>query len=467
MKKHIFFILWMIGWTGVAVGQLAVPSIIGDHMVVKQKSDFRLWGWGNPNAGLTITNSWDGDTVRAWVNQVGDWEAVLKTPPSGGPYEIKIRSGWEELIIRDVLSGEVWLCSGQSNMEWNGMRGLKQIGEELPHCDNDRIRFFYVDKRASANPQDHLPGKWVVCDAASLKRFSAIGYFFGKTLQSEFHFPVGLINSNWGGTPIEIWMPEFLWQNARLDSLRLRKGSWVVRKSQAYNAMIYPLRKYNITGTIWYQGESNVSNAAGYSELFTALIEGWRKAFRQEFPFYYVQLAPYARCPVPWGTTLIREQQDKTLALSKTGMVVITDLVDDVNNIHPQLKKEVGQRLAMLAATEIYGKAGNPYSPRYRSMTVKKNQVEVEFSGAVDPLVVEGQECVGFEIAGEDRKFYPAKATVESGKVVLSAKEVKRPVAVRFGFHNAAIGNLFGDNGLPVAPFRTDDWKLEAGGNER
>ena len=256
-------------------------------------------------------------------------------------------------------------------------------------------------------------------------------------------------------------MPGDSWENPRLDSLKMRTGSWAARNSQAYNAMIYPLRKYNITGTIWYQGESNVSNADGYSELFTAMIEGWRKAFRQDFPFYYVQLAPYARCPQRWGTTLIREQQDRTLAVPKTGMVVITDLVDDVNNIHPQLKKEVGQRLARLAAAEVYGEEGNPYSPRYQSMTVKKNKVEVVFSGAVDPLVVEGQECVGFEIAGEDRKFYPAKAKVEHNNVVLSAKEVKNPVAVRFGFYNEAIGNLFGDNGLPLAPFRTDTWTLD------
>lgn len=463
MKKHIFFILWMISWGGIAAGQLAVPSIIGDHMVVKQKSDFRLWGWSNPHAGVVITHSWGKDTVKVRANVTGDWEAVLKTPVAGGPYEIKIRSGKEELTIRDVLSGEVWLCSGQSNMEWNGMRGLKQIQEELPLCDNDRIRFFYVDKRVSATPQDNLPGKWVVCDAASLNRFSAIGYFFGKALQQEFHFPVGLINSNWGGTPVEFWTPASVWENARLDSLRIHTGTWAARNSQAYNAMIYPLRKYHITGTIWYQGESNVWNADAYSELFTAMIEGWRKAFRQELPFYYVQLAPYARCPKPWGTTIIREQQDKAQRVSKTGMVVITDLVDDVSNIHPQMKKEVGQRLADLVATEIYGKKGNPYSPRYQSMSVKRNKVEVTFSGATDPLVVEGQECVGFEIAGEDQKFYPAEVKVEYDKVVLSAREVKRPVAVRFGFQNAAIGNLFGDNGLPVAPFRTDDWNLGNG----
>lgn len=457
----MFLILWMIGWAGMAVGQLAVPSIIGDHMVVKQKSDFRFWGWSSPNAKLVITNTWGGDTVRVRANQTGDWEAVLSTPAAGGPYEIKIRSGKEELIVRDVLSGEVWLCSGQSNMEWNGIRGLKQIQEELPHCANDRIRFFYVDKRVSSTPQDNLPGKWVVCDAESLNRFSAIGYFFGKTLQHEFHFPVGLINSNWGGTAVEFWMPGFLWENARLDSLRLRTKEWRAQNSLAYNAMIYPLRKYNISGTIWYQGESNVLNATGYSELFSAMIEGWRKAFQQDFPFYYVQLAPYARSVKPWGTTLIREQQDKTLAVSKTGMVVITDLVDDVNNIHPQMKKEVGERLAALVATEIDGKEGDPYSPRFQSMEVKRHKVEVVFSGATDPLVVEGQECVGFEVAGKDRMFYPAKAEVENNRVVLSAREVKRPVAVRFGFRDAAIGNLFGDNGLPVAPFRTDDWKLE------
>lgn len=460
MKKFTLFFSLMIFCAGIAVGQLAVPSIIGDHMVVKQNSELRLWGWNNPGAVVVISATWGKDTLKTRTNGFGDWEGVLRTPSAGGPYVIRICSGKEEIVIGDVLCGEVWLCSGQSNMEWNGERGLRQIKEELPHCANDSIRFFYVDKRVSSSPQDNLPGKWTVCDAATLNRFSAVGYFFGKSLLHDLHVPVGLINSNWGGTPVEYWMPEESWQNPRLKELSRKDNQW--GKSLGYNAMIYPLRKYNISGAIWYQGESNTMNATGYKELFSAMILGWRQAFHADFPFYFVQLAPYARCGERWGTTLVREQQDRTLSVPKTGMAVITDLVEDLNNIHPQEKRKVGERLAALAAKEVYGEEGNPYFPRYQSMTVKRNKIEVSFTNVVSPLTVKGKSCVGFEVAGEDRRFYPAVAKVEKNKVTVSAREVKSPVAVRFGFYNAAVGNLFGGNGLPLTPFRTDEWPLEA-----
>lgn len=459
--KFIFFFSLIVFWAEIGVGQLAVPSIIGDHMVVKQNSELRLWGWNKPGAVVMISATWSKDSLKTRTNGYGNWETVIKTPSAGGPYVIRICSGKEEIIVQDVLCGEVWLCSGQSNMEWNGERGNKQIKDELSHCINDSIRFFYVDKRVSAFPQDNLSGKWTVCDATTLNRFSAIGYFFGKSLLQDLHVPMGLINSNWGATPVEYWMPEEVWQDARMKKLSRKDKQW--GKSFGYNAMIYPLRKYNISGVIWYQGESNTVNANGYSDLFSAMIQEWRQAFGFEFPFYYVQLAPYAGCRERWGTTLIREQQDKTLSVPKTGMVVITDLVDDVNNIHPQEKREVGRRLAGLAAKEVYSKEKEPYFPRYQAMNVKKNKIEISFTNVISSLIVKGKSCVGFEIAGQDRQFYPALAKVNGDKVIVSAKEVKSPVAVRFGFHNAAIGNLFGGNGLPVTPFRTDQWPLEAG----
>lgn len=461
MRKNGLFIFVLIMWTGVAMGQLAVPSIIGDRMVVKQNSDFQLWGWSNPGVVLNISNTWNNDTLKIRANSTGDWTTTLKTPPAGGPYEIKIRSGNEELNIRDILSGEVWLCSGQSNMEWNGKRGLKQIKDELPHCKNSQIRFFQVDKRVSATPQDNLPGSWEICDVASLDEFSAIGYFFGKTLQNELHCPMGLIGSNWGGTPVEFWMPGQSWKNDNLESLRLKEGGWASKASQGYNAMIYPLAKYDISGVIWYQGESNVLNAADYSELFSTMIQSWRTAFKKEFPFYYVQIAPYAGLKQPFASALVREQQEKTLAVPKTGMVVVMDLVSDVNNIHPVQKKEVGERLAAVAAKEVYGKEKNPYSPRYKSMTVLKNNVTISFTDVTTPLVIKGKQAQGVLVAGEDRCFYPAVVKIDGDKIVVSAKKVKNPVAVRYAFDNATIGNLSAGNGLPVAPFRTDNWSVD------
>lgn len=455
MKRTGLFISVLVLWAGMAQGQLAVPSIIGDHMVVKQKSDCRLWGSGRPGSLVAVGGSWSKDTLKVEVDAAGNWETTLKTPPAGGPYEINVRSGGEELTLRDILSGEVWMCAGQSNMEFGAGHGMKQVKEELPYCDNNQIRFFYVDKKAAATPQDSLPGKWVVCDAQSLSRFSAVGYFFGKALQGELKHPVGLIHSNWGGTPVEFWMPGTLWENQGLRELRL-KEHWT-KYSEGYNAMIHPWVKYNMTGVIWYQGESNTDNYAGYSELFAAMIQSWRVAFKEDLPFYFVQIAPFVR----YGTSLIREQQEKTLAVPKTGMVVVTDLVEDVRDIHPQEKREVGRRLAALALKELYGKGGNPYSPRYKSMKVIKNKVEISFTDAATPLVVKGDACVGFEVAGEDRKFFPATVRVNKGNVIVSASEVKNPVAVRFAFGDAAIGNLFGANGLPVAPFRTDRWLVE------
>lgn len=460
MKRSGLFVLAFVLWAGVVVGQLAVPSVIGDHMVMKQNSDFRLWGWSNPGAALVITNTWNKDTLKVRANSVGDWQTTLKTPGAGGPYEMKIRSGHDELNIRDILSGEVWLCTGQSNMEWNGVRGLKQIKNELPHCENSQIRFFQVSKRVSAAPQDNLSGAWVVCDAASLDKFSAIGYFFGKTLYNELQCPMGLIGSNWGGTPVEFWMPGQSWENNNLEKLRLKEGGWASRASQGYNAMIYPLVKYDITGVIWYQGESNVFNNAGYSELFSAMIQSWRSAFKKDFPFYYVQIAPYAGWKQPFIGALLREQQEKTLAIPKTGMVVVMDLVSDTNNIHPQQKREVGERLAAMAAKEVYGKEKAPYFPRYKSMIVAKNKVIISFTDVTAPLVIKGKQAQGVQVAGEDRRFYPAVVKVDGDKIIVSAKEVKNPVAVRYAFGNATIGNLAGVNGLPVAPFRTDRWPI-------
>jgi sialate O-acetylesterase len=366
------------------------------------------------------------------------------------------------------MIGEVWVCSGQSNMEANAMPGglmIKQLAEEAPDAANKNMHFFYIPKSTSEHPQDDVHAEWVVCDSNDVKRMSAVGYFFGKELNQKLDVPVGLINSNWGGTPAETWTPAKLVEDDQALETAAKKLQparwWPVESGLAYNAMIYPITKYNIAGTIWYQGESNTSTYATYSQLFSTLITSWRKAWQKDFPFYYVQIAPFS-----YGEKNVRpllcEQQTKTLSLLKTGMVVISDLVDDVNNIHPQNKKDVADRLAKWALAKTYNKNVGAYkSPMYKDFIVKKDRIIISFDDVPTTLVSRGGEPKDFFIAGADKQFVPAKVVIKGNAIEVWNKDIKDPVAVRFGFDNTAMPNVFSKEGLPLNIFRTDDWEVE------
>ena len=257
-----------------------LPAILGSHMVLQQKSTVNLWGWGNPAEKIRIMTDWETKVYETVADSGGQWTVPIQTPVAGGPYKV-IVNGSNAIILDDVMIGEVWVCSGQSNMEWSGDQGLPQSLEEAPHAINPRIRFFYIPKSTADTPQDRCEGSWKVCNPEEMTHFSALGYFFGKNLQRELNAPVGLIGSNWGGTAAEVWTPRELVQNdAELKEAagKLQPLPWWPKDpGKCYNAMIHPITKYKIAGVIWYQGESNAGTAYAYEKLFTTMIGAWTR----------------------------------------------------------------------------------------------------------------------------------------------------------------------------------------------
>ena len=448
-----------------AFADVSLPAIIGDHMVLQQNSLIKIWGWGDVGEKINLKADWDTTTYTTTASPNANWNLQIKTPVAGGPYKITI-NGRNTIVVDDVLIGEVWLCSGQSNMEMSVGTRLKQFEPDVAAATNKSIRFFHVSRATSQYQQDDIKAKWVVCNPDDMRHFSLIGYFFGQKINQELNVPVGLINSSWGGTPAEVWTPgEAIATDAILNKAahQLKEVPWgPVLPAYTYNAMIYPFINFQIAGALWYQGEANVGSSTTYHQLFSTMINAWRKVWNKEFPFYYVQIAPFAG----YGKTtdssaLLREAQSKTLSLPHTGMVVTSDLVDNINDIHPQLKKEVAMRLANYALAETYGKNIAAYkSPMYAGMQTKKNKIRINFANAEKGLVTKGGAPTEFYIAGADKKFVSATAKIEGNSVVVWNDNISNPVAVRFGFTNAAMPNLFSKEGLPVNSFRTDDWDV-------
>jgi sialate O-acetylesterase len=437
-----------------------VPSILGSHMVLQQRSSVPVWGWANAAETVVVTTSWSTNIVQATVSNGGRWSVNIQTPEAGGPHSIRIKAG-NEIVLEDVLIGEVWLCSGQSNMEWSGELGVRQSREEAPGATNNLIRFFHVPKATAEAPQDHVDGHWVVCNPGDMQRFSAIGYFFGKRIHERLNAPVGLINSSWGGTPAEVWTPREVVEAApdlRAAAAELKPYAWWPHQpGLAYNAMIHPLLPFRIAGVLWYQGESNVPTHATYRKLFTYMIDAWRAAWKSELPVYFVQIAPYTYGDDHIRGALLREAQTLAANHPRTGMAVISDLVDNVKDIHPQMKREVAERLAAMALADTYGIAGpQSRSPSYRGHRIEGNTVIVDLDPIPTTLVARGGPPTEFQIAGADGKFVPAEAVIDGKTVRVSSASVAQPTAVRFGFRNDSIPNLFTAEGLPVNLFRTD-----------
>jgi len=454
----LFVLLAAIG----VKAQLKLPVIFDDHMVIQQQATVPIWGWANPSENVTIKVSWDTVTIRTKADNGTFWKTALKTPAAGGPHTITIKAGNNVRTLEDVLSGEVWLASGQSNMEWS-MQASADGRTMVDQINDPNIRLLNIPRASAGTLQVKGEGDWQVCNKETVGGFSAVAYFFGKKLNQNLNVPIGLINASWGGSPAETWIsreavennPELLASAGKLN----KEQPWApVTPGVLFNAMINPLVPFRIAGAIWYQGEANTSNSSTYRKLMETLIMDWRKEFQYDLPFYYVQIAPFSGYGGESGT-LVREQQVKMLEIPKTGMVVISDLVDDVADIHPKYKKIVGERLGDVALSDTYEKTGIVYqSPLYKTMKVEKNKIRISFDHADAGLQAKGGELTEFMIAGEDQKFYPAKAKIDKGTVVVSAKEVKNPVAVRFAWANGSIPNLFSKEGLPVPSFRTDTW---------
>jgi len=445
--------------------QLRVPSVLSSGMVLQQNDSVSFWGWGWNGQQVKITGSWDNSTTTGTVSNLGKWNFKVKTPSAGGPFTVRINSAGEEITLSDVMIGEVWVCSGQSNMEWSYYNGARFIREEFPDCYNKNIRFFQVPRLASDYPQDDLRAAWRVCDSNSLKGFSAVGYFFGKKLNHDLNVPIGLINSSWGGTPAETWTPSaniYSDEILKKSAAQLQEVPWgPIKPGLLYNGMIAPLTRFAIAGAIWYQGEANVGTNSTYSKLLTTMIDSWRNSWNKEFPFYYVQIAPY-KYGNEYEGALLQEQQTKTMAHTKTGMVVITDLIDSVTNIHPSDKRMVGARLANWALAEAYGRNVGEYkSPSFSRIEVNKDKLVISFDHASDGLMAKDKIISGFYISGANEEWLPADAKIDNGKIIVWNKNLKQPVYVRYGFSNTIVGNVFSKSGLPLTPFRTDDWPSE------
>ncbi|MBN8823279.1 MULTISPECIES: sialate O-acetylesterase [unclassified Spirosoma] len=458
MKTIVFFLLALA-----ARAEVSLPSILGSNMVLQQQTDVAIWGWGSPPEKIIVTASWDNRPISVTCSDDATWKVRLRTPAAGGPHTITI-AGSSTIQLTNILIGEVWLCSGQSNMGLSAAGGVKDAQAELPQAFNPSIRLFKMTKRSSPVPQDDVKGRWQICDSASLKAFSAVGYFFGKKLHAGLNVPIGLIDMSWGATKIESWMPEalaMLYPETRHSIQMMPQNQWAPAKAGwLYNGMVAPITSFAIAGVIWYQGESNRHYAPAYYRLMHLLIEGWRGLWQTDFPFYYVQLAPY-RYGGKFETPLLREAQANAMDIPKTGMVVTTDLADNLDDVHPIFKKEVGNRLANWALAENYKRPVIAYkSPKYRSMQIRGSVIRLTFDQVPNGFMSTGNELTEFGIAGIDQVFVKAKARIVGNEIEVWAESVKTPVAVRFAFRDAPEPNLFSREGLPVIPFRTDNWDL-------
>ena len=465
--KKVFIPIILCFFSMVASAQwgMRLPAILSNHAVLQQAADVKLWGWAQSGNTVKISCSWNPlDTIIAYPAKDWSWNVLVKTPKAGGPYTITFISGTQKIIVNDILIGEVWLCSGQSNMEYafNWQQGVLDAGDAVANSANSQLRFFQLSHKYNSYPQTDSDGEWKISSPETTPSMSVAGYFFGKKINETMKVPVGLIASYWGGTCVQAWTPKEVYdQNADLKKLAVdtKPVNWApVEPSVIYNSMLYPLVNYKIAGAIWYQGEANTGEPQNYGKLFEGLITGWRKAFNNDFPFYFVQIAPWNGY---WSinAALLREQQETALKLPKTGMIVVGDLVDDITNIHPKIKKEVGNRLVNMALKEQYGiKDLQPYFPHLAGFTVNKSKANITIN-SIGKLSCKGKSIISFQLAGEDKVFYPSTAVIEkNGSITLTSQLVKTPVAVRYCFTNDGMPNIFDVNGLPLVPFRTDKW---------
>jgi len=466
--KHSFFVITCAAlFLTVAKtnAQLRLPAIIAANMVLQQNDSVWLWGWAGPGEKVFVTTSWNNQRDSAITSNGAKWKLKVKTPAAGGPFTITFASHGNPLTLQNVMIGEVWVCSGQSNMEWSYNNGEKDVRAEMPLAANNNIHFFNIPKTTADAPQDDIKAQWVTCDSNSIKSFSAVGYFFGKKLQQQLNVPIGLINTSWGGTPAEVWTPEATIANdpvLKTAAAKLKPFAWWPNlPGRTYNAMIAPFTAYNIAGAIWYQGEANTSTSDSYSKLLTTMIDSWRSAWNKQFPFYYVQIAPYKYGNDNIGA-LLQEAQAKSMTHPNVGMVVVTDLIDSVTNIHPSHKREVGNRLANWALGQTYQRPGVKYkSPAYAGAQVKGATIVLTINNAPTGFQLREGGLKGFFVSGATENWLPAEAKIEKGKIVVWNKQLKQPVYVRYGFGNTLVGNVSSAEGLPLIPFRTDSWPVD------
>ncbi|WP_294632377.1 glycoside hydrolase family 88 protein [uncultured Bacteroides sp.] len=477
MKKNfrlsILFLLSLVA-SFEAEAKVTLPAIFSDNMVLQQKASVNLWGKATPGERVTVKVSWADKLMTVKTAADGKWSVTLKTPKATTAQSVEV-SGENTIRIHNILIGEVWLCTGQSNMEFSVSRhpttkwktGMLNEAEEMKDADFSEMRLFHVEHQLAPDGEmDDCKGEWMVCRPENLKDFSAVAFVFGRRLHKELKVPVGLIQSTWGGTHAEAWtkmnvmkknplyadvLEEFSKEESEKDPKKKNKVP-----ATLWNGMIHPILGYTLRGNIWYQGESNAVRADRYQQVFTNMINSWRKEWKQpDLPFYFVQIAPQYGQPAT-----IREAQLKTWqsGLKNVGMAVITDAGDSLD-IHPRNKTVTGERLAAWALAKQYGKAVPFSGPLFKSMKVEDNKAVLSFSYADEGLMTpDGEPVKGVIVAGSDRRFYPATAVIKGGTLEVSAPQVAEPVAVRYAYCNFFRVNLYNRAGFPASPFRTDDW---------
>lgn len=458
MRKICLLLLLCVSFG--AAAQLRLAPILTDNMVMCQSTQVPVWGTAPSASKVRIVASWaPADTIVAKADPSGRWRAELKTPKADNKAHTV---SFNDIVLKNVALGEVWIASGQSNMEWNVVRGILDGETHAAAANNADIRVFQVPLLGSPTPQDRLQASWSVCSPEVMRKMSAVGYFFARKLVAELGVPIGVISTAWGGTPAEPWIPaEAVEANEKLSGKLVKQGNqWrPIEVGACYNQMIHPLVPFAVSGAIWYQGESNRENAEVYDELMTTLITSWRAKFGRELPFYFVQIAPFNYGAGDLLASIVREQQEQTSRrLPKTGMVVVSDRVNDVNNIHPLDKTTVGERLAAFALAEVYARDVKNYkSPTFNSVSFDKGKAYVTLNDASCGVVVEGKKAVGMKIAGADGEFVEAEVKVlPDNRLEVYSRAVKEPRAVRYAFDDTTMGNIFSTAKLPLAPFRTD-----------
>ena len=473
-EKSLFTFILILTTFFQNFAQVKMASIFTDNMVLQQKAKVPVWGWSQSNKTVSIKTSWDNQNYSAKANNDGKWKVFVNTPKAGGPFQININDG-KDFTLKNVLIGEVWILGGQSNMEMpmKGFRSQPVLGsnDAIVNSKNPNLRLYIVPRaREYKVKENSKTSSWKQAEPESVSNFSATGYFFGKLLQEMLDVPVGLINVNYGGSNAEAWMSRKELEEFGGIALPETKDSAKVDNRTAtalYNGMLHPMIGYGIKGTVFYQGESNYDRPDQYEKLFPTLVKEWRTEWQQgDFPFYYVQIAPYNYAQLPpyraggkFNSAYIRDAQRKALVkIPNSGMVSLMDIGEE-NCIHPMHKKEGGERLALMALAKTYGMKGFGFeSPLYDTLGIEGNIVTLKFKNVKNGFTTFGKDLINFEIAGKDQYFVPAKAEINGNEIVVSSPKVKEPVAVRYAFKDFIVGELFSTEGFPVSSFRTDDF---------
>ena len=498
--KTLVLLVLLVGARSWVAADVKLPRVFSDNMVVQQKMKIPVWGWAAPGEQVTVTLGASKGTDTAAAD--GKWLVRLDPLAAGGPFDLTV-AGKNTLTVKNVLVGEVYIASGQSNMEFTE-RGAKNAAQEAAAANYPLIRMFTVTKNIASGPQSDCEGSWQVCTPATVPGFSAVGYFFAVNLQKALNVPVGIIHTSWGGTPIQSWTDlQSLEDEPALKTMGDQTAAYFAAYSKQlaaimhewlptyegavaagktppaapplynvggpgagsptglYNAMIAPLVPYGIAGALWYQGESDAGNPMLYRTQLPTMIKGWRRLWGEgDFGFFIVQLANYTpQVPQPTadgGWAAQRESQALALALPKTGMACIID-IGDGGNIHPTDKQDVGLRLALAAEKVQYGMDVVYSGPTYAAMKVEGNKVRISFDNLGGGLVVKGGGPLqGFAIAGADKKLVWADATIDGDTVLVSSAQVPQPTIVRYAFESNPVCNLYNKADLPAVPFRTD-----------